>query len=221
MTTYISSIQSTFPQVYEAKRKLNEEFLEKGRILDAIAFLYYPVQHGPMSHGELEIEGSCYYFRSCVGPWKIPEIHSYHKKIYKIRRSVEGKLPELAFVRFGITITPKQLNHIRTHIDDLRGMVGLTCMQAVQRALSRYTNYSIPFPISLFPTTTAAVLYVAKKIIGSSRITSIDPQIYHRPLGFRLCDVILGVAPEGMGIAASVTLVYNLFLLNSVMNQSQ
>lgn len=160
MTVYLNNVKSDFSDIYQARKQLNSEFFKRGRIIDAVSFLYYPVQHGPMSHAEMEIEGSCYYFRSCVGPCTIPDIKSYHKRIYNIRR---GEWDELAFVRFSIAVTPEQLHKIQNDIENLRSMVGLTCMHGVKRALKRYTGYSIPFPICLFPTSTAATLYISKK----------------------------------------------------------
>lgn len=205
---HLNHIQLAFPEAYEAKKNLNADFLENGRIAGAVSFLYYPVQNGPMSHAELEIEGVCYNLRSCVGPCTIPQVQSYHRRIYKIRRGNEYGFVELAFVRFGIPVTPKQLNHIQKDIENLKSMTGLTCMHGVKRALKKYTGYSMPFPICLYPTTTAAALYISKNMMRSKKISQIDPQISHRSRGLIIVDTSIAVLTEMMAIAASVGCLY-------------
>lgn len=207
MNAYFNNIQSTFPTVYEARRQLNAEFFEKGRIIDAVSITYHPVQYGPMSHGGLEIEGSCYSLRNLAGPWwAIPKVQSYHKKIYRIRRR-ERDEGELAFIRFAIAVTPQQLHSIQNNIDNVRGMVGLSCMHATKRALSKYTGLNIPFPICLYPTTTAAALWIAKKI-GSKKISKIDPYVSHRTGGVMIVDAAIAIVPEMMAIAACVGMLF-------------
>lgn len=202
MTVSLSNKLSISPKTYALKRKLNKEFLEKGRILDAVSILYYPVQYGPSPHGELSIEGSCYYFRNGNGPYSIPKIKSYHKRIYNIRRNKGSSV--LGFIRIGIVTTPKQVKNIQRNIQDIRGMVGLTCMHAVKRVLDKYTDFSILFPISLFPTISTASLLVAKKTFASRKISRIEPHMFHRPKTHLMADAFFATLLEVMAIVLIV-----------------
>lgn len=112
-----------------------------------------------MSHAEFEMEGTCYYFRSGIGPCAIPESKSYHKRIYKIRRDA-GFQPELAFVRIGINVTPKEIRKIQDEIENIKPMIGLTCIHGVNRVIKKYSELSVPFPVSLFPTMIAKEIKV-------------------------------------------------------------
>jgi hypothetical protein len=197
---YLNSLQSEFPKVCKKRKKVDEEFFEKGRIPDALSILYYPGQHAlqyeiPIPHSELLVENSIINFRvNSHDP--IPGIKSYSKRIYDIGRSIADKPTPLIFVRIGITITPKQLNHLLTDIKNLRAIIGWNCMDGVKIALDRYADYHIPRPICLYPGVTAATLLIAKKFFGSNRISSIDPQIYHRTRTVRTINIISGVVPE-------------------------
>jgi len=181
MTAYLDIIRLNYPNTYEARQRLNEEFYDQSKIPNAVSIIYYPVQHGPMSHAEFEVEGTCYYFRSGIGPCRIPDSKSYHKRVYKIRRDT-GFQPELAFVRIGINVSPKQIKKIHEEIDGIKTMLGLTCMHGVNRVIKRYTDYSVPFPVSLFPTMSAGYLLASKKLSSSHKISKIDPHIVVLPV---------------------------------------
>lgn len=218
-TQLSSEVYQLTPAAYEAKKRLNAEFFQKARIPGAVSFLYYPIQHGPAPHAELEVEGRCYSFRSGMGPCKIPTDKSYHKRIYKIRQNKnDGRPPPLGFVRFGITATPAQIANIQENIEDLRETVGLTCIHAVKRALKEYVDFSIPAPLGIGPTSTAAALYLSKNILGSKKISQIEPHMSHRPTHLIAMDTLFGVLPEMTVIAYTVGFLYVAALIYSKMS---
>lgn len=204
MSLYVSQIQANFPGVFENKRKLNAEFFQQGRITGALSVLYYPLKHGPSTHTQLEVQGRCYTLRSCVGPSPlkpVPEAKSYDGKLCRIRRALikphcpAGKATPLGFIRFGIAITPQELQRIEQEIDPIRSMLGITCMHAVARVLNTYTACSPPFPLSIFPSLSALILR-----FGTEQVASVESHLCHRTPAIRRLDFALGLIPEGLAL---------------------
>lgn len=204
MSLYINEIRANFPEVFENKRKLNEEFFQQGRINSALSVLYYPIKHGISTHTQLEVQGRCYTLRSCLGPSPfkaVPEAKSYDGKLCRIRRALikpdcpRGKVAPLGFIRFAITVTPQELQRIEQEIETIRSMIGINCMHAVERVLTNYTSCSPPFPLSLFPSLSALILGY-----GTDQVAFVDPHLSHRTPAIRRLDFALGLIPEGMAL---------------------
>lgn len=192
---------STYPydhppvEFHQKKLLLNEEFNTQARIQGLVSLIYYPSQQEVsfLGHAELEVEGQS---------WTLMLYPNAKPLAKMIRSSLSGT--GYPFFRFDISVTPNQLQELRKNVMTTKGPF---CAIGALKALSRYGDYSVPFPVSLFPLASAAYLTVAKAL-GSRRIGQI--QFYgdqNCPM-MNLAKGLPGVIVEACFIFAATNLVF-------------
>lgn len=151
-----------------------------------VSYIYYPSQRETfiVGHAELEIEGYSWSLMYPETPKNLSDM---------IYVSTQGN--GFPFFRFKISVTPEQLIEMR---EKGKYNMGLTCSHGVFNALSKYGGYTVPLPISLSPTLSAAYLAGAKAL-GSNKVGSIKFYCGSNPL-VNLAKCVAGVAFESITI---------------------
>lgn len=128
----------------------------------SLSLLIYPRQaFAPVAHVELEVHGRCYTLVWCTGTL-MPKL------AHKIDKVARGGLP---FYQVEIDATPEQCCELEYALYTSR-IPALNCIHGASRALSRYADVHIPFPLSIVPSVSLAYLK-ALQALGNRRIKQI------------------------------------------------
>lgn len=172
--------------IIHLKNQLNNEFHDHGRIQGLVSYIYYPQSKKPLyGHVKLEVEGKA---------WALVD-HDFKAEVIASAQSTgadhrpqgerSGNLNDvvpltklirssssygLPFLRFHITVTPKQLSALRENIGKKKSV---SCSRGALQALSKHGEYTVPLPLTLTPLSSAIYLTTASNL-GSRRINKIN-----------------------------------------------
>lgn len=152
----------SIPQEFQKRKQaLNKDFFKNAKIRGLVSTLYYPMgRPPPISHAELEVEGSCY----TIFLDEIKE-RSLSQKIANART---GSYP---FAQCHISVIPKQLAKIKKVLSSK--ISSTTCMDGVSVVLGKSGGFYIPPLINQLPL--ASYLYLqGAKLLGNKRITKME-----------------------------------------------
>lgn len=159
-----SQLKELHQEQNKLRKLLNDDFMKNAKINDLVSYLYYP-SIIISSHAELEIEGDCW---SKVNNRYYDKVSSLDAKARMARRGKRKIF--LPFFRYALSVTPKQLQRLRTNIDN--ECSGHCAFSALVK-LSKHCDFNVPFFFKLSPMLSGMYLYCAKKM-SSSRIQKIE-----------------------------------------------
>lgn len=140
---------------------LNADFIQNGRIPDALSILYYPQNAGVFTTLQVLFEGNCYSTPYRYGPIKM----SFEAHLYNMRHTDRYE----TYVRIGINISPDQLNNIRSIID-VYDPGRKTTERTVNDCLERFADLSLPLYLTQWNNTATAFYLHMQKKLGNRRI---------------------------------------------------
>ncbi len=156
-----SPLSDICPSHRHRTQLLNEDFNLNGRILDALSVLYYPQSEGIFTDLQVLFEGNCYSM-----PYRYkPEKKSFEAYLYRMRHTNTYE----TFVRIGISLSPYQLNNIRSTIDVYNPKRNTT-ERSVNDFLEHFTDLSLPLYLTQHNNTTAATYLCMQKKLGNRHI---------------------------------------------------